>query len=197
MKIKTILQATLLAGLLSAGTTQAADISITGAIDDATGALAALYPPGTTPFTGDLDWNGQLEGVQILLGSDCFTDDASGLPPSSATCGALGVVPILPTGETTYDGTAAAPGASFEQAGSTFDGTSGVLNLLTYSSSFDIFIPISLTFDGSGGGESFADAGGLGTASGAFTVNEVPLPAAAWLFISAIGGLGVIKRFKK
>lgn len=30
-----------------------------------------------------------------------------------------------------------------------------------------------------------------------YGVSEVPLPAAAWLFISAIGGLGVLKRFKK
>lgn len=26
---------------------------------------------------------------------------------------------------------------------------------------------------------------------------EVPLPAAAWLFLSAIGGLGILKRFRK
>ena len=193
---KKLLQATFLAGLLAAGTSQAADIGITGTIDNATGALSALYPP-TTAFTGVLDWSGQLDGVQIRLGGDCFTDDASGLTPASATCGALSVVPILPTGEALYDGTAAAPGSTFEQAGSTFDGTSGVLNLLTFSSLFEVYIPISLTFDGLGEGESFADAGTLGTASGSFTVNEVPLPAAAWLFISAIGGLGVVKRCRK
>lgn len=195
--LKKILQATLLAGFLSAGTGQAAEIGITGAIDSGTGALGTLYSTGTV-FTGVLDWSGQLDGVQILLGSDCFTDDASGtMPPTSATCGTAGVVPILPTGQTVYDGTAAAAGSTFQQAGSTFNGTSGVLNLLAFSSTFNVNIPISLTFDGSGGGTSFADGGFSGTASGPFTVNEVPVPAAAWLFISAIGGLGVVKRFKK
>ncbi len=195
--LKKILQATLLAGLLSAGTGQAAEIGITGTIDAATGALLALYPPGTA-FTGVLDWSGQLDGVQILLGGSCFTDDASGLPTTSATCGALGAVPILATDQTTYDGTAAATGSTFQQTtGTDFDGTSGVLNLLAFSSTFNVNIPISLTFDGSGGGTSFADGGFSGTASGPFTVNEVPVPAAAWLFISAIGGLGVVKRFKK
>lgn len=28
-------------------------------------------------------------------------------------------------------------------------------------------------------------------------ISEVPLPAAAWLFLAAIGGLGIVKRFEK
>lgn len=37
----------------------------------------------------------------------------------------------------------------------------------------------------------------IGAATYDYQIDEVPLPAAAWLFLSAIGGLGVLKRFKK
>jgi hypothetical protein len=175
---------------------QAATISIEGVIDDATGALAVLTPPGTA-FAGDLEWSGVLNGGQVILGGFCFTDDASGLPPTSGTCGALSPVPILPTGETNYDGTPAAPGSTFQQAGTTFDGTSGDLNVLSFSPTFNVYIPILLTFNGDGTGSIFADAGALGLASGPFDVAAVPVPAAAWLFGSGLLGLIGIARRKK
>lgn len=179
-----------------ASVSQAATIGIDGVIDDATGALASLAGVGTV-FTGNLEWTGTLdEGSQVLLGGFCFTTDATGLPPASGTCGALSAVPILPTGETTYDGTPAAPGSTFQQAGTTFDGISGDLNILTFSPTFNAFIPIALTFNGDGTGSVFADAGVLGTASGPFDVAAVPVPAAAWLFGSALFGLAGVARRK-
>ena len=174
----------------------AASVVIDGVIDGATGALASLTPPGTA-FSGTLEWDGTLTAGQVLLGGFCFTDDASGLPPTSGTCGALSAVPILTTGSTTYDGTIAPPGSTFEQVGTTFDGTVGDLNILTFSPTFNAYIPITLSFDGTGTGGVFADAGALGTAFGEFTVvGEVPVPAAAWLFGSALLGLAGIKRRK-
>ena len=180
-----------------ASVTQATTITIDGVIDDSTGALASLTPPGTA-FTGNLEWTGTLdEGSQVLLGGFCFTTDAAGLPPTSGTCGALAAVPILVTGETTYDGTPAAPGSTFEQAGTTFDGSSGDINILTFSPTFNAFIPIVLSFNGDGTGSVFADAGALGTASGPLTYSPVPVPAAAWLFGSGLLGLAGIGRSRK
>jgi hypothetical protein len=164
-------------GLLVLSTfAQAEIVELSGSITGATGALATLAPPGT-PFAGDLDWDvleGELDAGQVTLGGFCFTDDASGAPPTSPTCGALSAVPLLTTGQTTYDGTPAAPGSTFQQAGSTFDGIDGVIELTAFSPTFNATIAITLSFDGFGGGSVFADAGALGTANGPLTVDNFP-----------------------
>jgi len=174
IRISIFLSAVALMGALSINA-QAQALTISGTIDSGTGALAALVAPGTS-FSGGLDWSGTLDGGQVVLGGFCFTDDASGLPPASGTCGAGSAVPILTTGQAIYDGTPAAPGATFQQAGSTFDGTSGVIKIITYSPTFGVLIPIDLTFNGDGTGTVFADAGALGTAtgSGSFVVPSSP-----------------------
>ena len=182
-----------------ASVTQAAEITITGLIDDATGALAALTPPGTA-FSGTLDWDdgsGTLVGGQVLLGGFCFTDDATGLPPTSPTCGALSAVPLLNTGAPGYDGSLNA--GPYDQAGTTFDGTSGDINILAFSPTFNVNIPIAISINGDGTGSVLADAGALGTASGplTYTTSAVPVPAAAWLFGSGLIGLAGIGRSRK
>lgn len=191
-----------LAGALTlsvlATVSQAANISISGAIDTATGALNSIYPPGT-PFTGELDWSGTLDGAQVILGGECFTSNAFGPPASPlGDCGGAqqSVAPILTTGQITYDGigTPAPAGSTFEQVGTTFDGTSGNLNVLVFSPTFGLSIPITLTFNGDGTGSVFADGGPLGTASGPFTTSAVPIPAAAWLFGSGLIGLAAMRR---
>jgi hypothetical protein len=53
---------------------------------------------------------------------------------------------------------------------------------------------LHLHLSGDGTGSLFAGGGLLGTLEGEFEVTYVPLPAAAWLFLSAIGGVGIIKR---
>ena len=150
-------------------TANAAPVAISGEITGGTGALAGLAPPGTA-FAGNLEWTVALDAGRVLLGGFCFTDDASGLPPASASCGALTAVPLLTTGQATYNGTPPPPGSTFEQAGTTFDGTSGVLVLTAFSPTFNVNIGINLVFDGVGGGTVLADAGALGTATGDFTV---------------------------
>jgi len=184
----------LLGALALSAAANAAPISISGTITGGTGALVGLVAPGT-PFTGTLDWNaGSLDGGQVKLGGFCFTDDASGLPPTSPSCGALSAVPLLNTGSPPYTG--ANQAGPYQQAGTTFNGTSGVLKIAAFSPTFNVAIPIDLTFDGLGGGTILANAGFLGTSTGNFTVAPVPVPAAAWLFGSALFGLAGIARRK-
>lgn len=155
----------------------AAPVNISGTITGGTGALLGLVPPGT-PFAGNLDWGaGTLDSAQVNLGAFCFTDDASGSPPASPTCPDMSaVVPMLPTGEVAYNPAGAPPGSTFQQAGTTFDGTTGLLRLATFSPTFNVTIFVDLTFNGDGTGTVFADAGAaLGTSVGEFTVARPPV----------------------
>ena len=166
----------LLGSLFISMSVSASAVLISGSISGGTGALATLAPPGTA-FAGDLDWTGSLVGAKVTLGGFCFTDDASGLnPTTSPTCGSLAVVPLLTTGSPVYNGTPAPPGATFQQAGTTFNGSTGVLKLIAYSPSFSVNVAIDLTFNGDGTGSVSADAGALGTATGAFTVDNFGPP---------------------
>ena len=175
---------------------QAAPV-ISGAITGGDGALISLAPIGT-PFAGELDWSGgTLNGGQVTLGGFCFTDDASGLPPTSPTCGALSAVPLYATGQTSYVGDAPPPGSTYEQAGTTYDGTSGLLKLTAFSPTFGVNIFIDLLFAGDGTGTLNATTVALGSAQGTFDVAPVPVPAAAWLFGSAMLGLAGIGRSRK
>ena len=79
-------------------------------------------------------------------------------------------MPLLVTGSSSYTGALPPPGSTFEQAGTTFDGTTGDLVLNAFSPTFSATIGITLTFNGDGTGTVFADAGALGSASGPFTV---------------------------
>jgi hypothetical protein len=180
-----------------ASVTQAAPVDISGAITGGSGALISLAPPGTA-FAGSLEWSGTLDGGQVTLGGFCFTDDASGTPPTSPTCGPLSAVPLYTTGQTSYNGTAPAPGSTFQQAGTTFDGTSGLLKLTAFSPTFNVNIYIDLLFAGDGTGTLNASTDFLGDAQGTFAVaSAVPVPAAAWLFGSALVGLAGVGRSRK
>jgi hypothetical protein len=153
---------------------------------------------------GELDWDaGALLGGVVELGgivelggttNQCFTTDATGFSGSivSSSCAASSAVsPVLATGETGYvDGPG---GTTFQQAGTTFGGTIGRLSTLVYSPLLGQAFTVDYIFNGDGTGDFFADSG-FGSASGAFEVSAVPLPAAAWLLISALGGLVVAKR---
>lgn len=175
-----------------AAAVQATTISITSQSPDV---LPLPGSPATLlDFSGDLEWNnGTLTSAQILASDFCFTDDALGLPPISPSCGALAAVPILATGVATYDGASPAPGSTFEQAGSTFDGNSGLLKLSSYSPTFGINIFIDLLFDGDGTG-TMTVTSDLGQNDGEFTYSAVPVPAAAWLFGSALIGVVGLNR---
>jgi hypothetical protein len=204
--LRSIYKAMTVIGLSAlAAVAQAAPINIAGTIENGTGALAQLLPLGTA-FAGVFDWSGTLDGGQVSMGDNmagfCFTSDATGLPPTSPTCdAALASLPMLRTGQVVYDGNANAPGSTFEQAGTTFDGNAGLLSITTYAPTAQVWILIDLVFNGDGSGALFAEAGSLGSASGCFSYGGgscevVPVPAAAWLFGSALIGLAGIKRKK-
>ncbi|MDH3637233.1 MAG: VPLPA-CTERM sorting domain-containing protein [Gammaproteobacteria bacterium] len=171
---------------------QALTVDYTGTVLTSTGALASLVPPGTavggpivyddTAVASGLitdDGFGGAPGilsVDVNVGGFCFSTgaDASGCPlqPSS-------LVPIV-----SFD-----PGTAVTFAGGA--PTGGLLNLTAFSPSFSAEIPIMFDLTA---GTFFADGGGLGTASGTFGV--VPIPAAAWLFGSALLGLAGLRRRK-
>lgn len=186
---------------------QAATVNVEGSVAAASGALAALAGPGTN-FDGGFNVDGSdvLSG-QVILAGFCFTSDASGQPAGSASCPVTkSVVPVLATGVTSYDGVPNPAGSTFQQAGSTFDGASGTMALTAFSPSFNVNILLDLVFDaidpatGIGTGSMSASAGILGGASGDFTwqaVNPVPVPAAAWMFGSALLGLASVGRKRK
>ncbi|WP_101760130.1 VPLPA-CTERM sorting domain-containing protein [Oceanicoccus sp. KOV_DT_Chl] len=180
-----------------AAVAHSATVTVSGQIDSASGALASLAPAGT-PFTGDFDFDTQLNSAMVLLSGFCFNTDAAGQPPSSATCPVTkSAVPIFAQGETVYTGAVNPPGTVFDQAGTTFDGTSGLLAILAYSPSFGVNIAIDMLFNSDGTGTLTTNAGFLGGATGSLTWNapsEVPVPAAAWLFGSAVVGLAGVGR---
>ncbi|ROS04920.1 putative secreted protein [Sinobacterium caligoides] len=178
---------------------QAATIIVDGVIDSSTGALASLAPSGTD-FGGDFDFDaGDVSYGNVILAGFCFNSTASGAPPATPDCpSSKSVVPFLTTGSSAYTGDVAAPDATYQQAGTTFDGVDGALKLLAFSPSFGVNILIDVMLNADGSGSLVADAGFLGTAEGALNwqsdAPEVPVPAAAWLFGSAIAGLAAVRR---
>lgn len=177
-----------------AATSQAATISFSGTVGGGTGAFEALFPVGLE-VEGNLNFDTQLNAAQIFIGDICVTGDVSGIPPISPSCGAS-ILPILVTGQTIYNGSPAPDGSTFEQAGTTFDGTSGVLEITAFSVPFYAAIPITLNFAADGTGTMFMTGTSLGTSTGDFTwaASAVPVPAASWLFGSALVGLAGLVR---
>lgn len=194
------------AALSTVASISQAAIVVTGGVENATGALLSLAGPGTA-FDGGFEMTGtDVNSGMVLLAGFCFNSDATGAPPASASCpSSKSAVPVLATGQASYDGSIVHPaGTTFQQAGSDFDGEGGTMKLIAYSPSFNVNILLDLVFDdidpvtNTGTGTMVADAGILGTASGTFTyVNEVPVPAAAWLFGSALVGLAGVGRRRK
>ena len=146
-----------------------ANITINGTITSATGALALLTPVGTA-YSGDFTFNSGLEYGLINLSGFCFSTTAVSLPPTSADCaGTSSTVPVLARDTTAYTGETPAPGTLYDQAGSTFDGASGTVNILAFSPSFNLNITINVVFNADGTGTMIANAGILGTAMGTLT----------------------------
>ncbi len=177
---KTLLSGALLS-FAFAMNAQALVVDYVGTVVTSTGALATLVPPGTpvggpilyddaAVATGTVGPLGVLS-IDVNVGGFCFSTgpDATGCPTGGA------YVPVT----------------SIDAAAITFAGTTptgGFLDITTFSPSFGIFIPIS--FDLTAG--TFLATSPLGDASGTFA--PIPIPAAAWLFGSALLGLLGVRR---
>ncbi|MCB1701838.1 MAG: VPLPA-CTERM sorting domain-containing protein [Halioglobus sp.] len=172
--------------VMMASGAQAATFSYAGVVSNATGAFAALTPVGTA-IAADITYDdgavaaglagpGDVDAILATLGGFCFS--------YNVVCSVGTTVPIT-----------SIPGAAATFAGGS--PTGGTLSVVAFSPSFQLSIPIE--FDLTAGTFS-ASGGALGGVDGTFVYapSEVPLPAAAWLFGSALFGLvGVARRKAK
>jgi hypothetical protein len=94
---------------------------------------------------------------------------------------------------------------SFDLGGSQRGDTNSVdVSMGSWSTSLvrnsgDPLAPVSFTFSTTGGSLVFHNHGGdnIGAILDNVTVSAVPVPAAAWLFVSALSGLGILSRRRK
>ncbi len=208
---KKLLQATFLAGLLAAGTSQAANFySYSGEITSCPASAFCTAPVITgSAITAELELatiQGATVGDNAVI--DYLFTITSDSPPLEST-----FYPLL--------GNNGSDGSSITLGTPTIDNPAGLTGALVFQLLDDPAVDPSPGFEAAGlyviidlatgNGQTCAQyvaAGRTCTATGTnpneiaafegqFVVSEVPLPAAAWLFISAIGGLGVVKRFRK
>ena len=162
---------------------QAATLTYTGEVTDATGAFTALTPIGT-PVGGPLEVDdtalaagsigiADIISIDVNVGGFCF---ATG----TGTCGGVGtLVPITSIDSAAITGTSGTLGGSFA--------------VTAFSPTFNVSIPITFDLDA---GTFSADGGALGTVSGIGSLEAapVPVPAAVWLFGSALLGMMGVRR---
>ncbi|MEM7083663.1 MAG: hypothetical protein AAF465_13110 [Pseudomonadota bacterium] len=163
---------------------QAATLTITGEVTTAGGAFVALTPIGT-PVGGPIvvDDTALASGsigiadiisIDVNVGGFCFATGAG-------DCGGMGtIVPITSIDSAAITGSSGTLGGSF--------------SVTAFSPTFMVSIPIVFDLDA---GTFSADGGALGTVGGTVSVEApapVPVPAAVWLFGSALLGLMGIRR---
>ena len=184
VRISFIMAAAALVSALSMSS-QAATLTYSGVVTESLGAFAGLLPVGTlasgdivvtdASFMGGASLAGDITDIGVAVGGFCFTFGAG-------TC-AGAVVPIT----------------SIDDAALTYPGGSevnGFMSVTAFSPTFNVSIPIDFCFTC---GTFDADGGFLGSVSGTgdATAPVVPIPAAAWLFGSALLGLVGIRRRAK
>ncbi|MFK8030266.1 MAG: hypothetical protein AB8G18_08490 [Gammaproteobacteria bacterium] len=162
----------------------AATLTYEGGVTDATGAFIALTPPGSTPVGGPIVVDdaalaagsigiADILSIDVNVGGFCFAT-------AGGDCGGAGtLVPIESIDSAAITGTAGTLGGSF--------------SVTAFSPTFMVSIPIFFDLDA---GTFAADGGALGTVSGVGTLEAapVPVPAAVWLFGSALLGLMGLRR---
>ncbi len=161
----------------------AATLTYSGEVTGATGAFVALTPLGT-PVGGPISVDdaalaagsigiADILSIDVNVGGFCF---ATG----TGDCGGMGtLVPITSIDTAMITGTSGTLGGSF--------------SVTAFSPTFMVSIPIVFDLDA---GTFSADGGALGTVSGIGSLEAapVPVPAAVWLFGSALLGMMGIRR---
>ena len=160
---------------------QAGVLTLSGVVTVATDAFSALTPAGT-PILGpisiaDSAFGGtaglaDIESIDVSVGGFCFSTETPSACP----------LPGADVAITSLD--ADAIDLSSLPAG-------GTLAVTATTSAMFGMAPVAIMFD-FGAGTFFADGGALGTVEG--TVELVPIPAAVWLFGSAMLGLIGLRR---
>ena len=184
MKTKSLLA--IMSALAFAPSAFATSFTISGSFSG-TGAVAPTSIEAS--FAGTFDDTGvSMSGVSLVTG----TVDGFLLSPNPFGTTTVGLSDVA-LGATFFDGTLIA--VNFRGlAGAATSGQDGFFvqyfaNGLLQSAGWSSANELSInTFDSSGGGNS--------QVTGSATISAVPLPAAAWLFLSAIAGLFGIKRLR-
>lgn len=204
MFLKTLKQISVIAATSFAITTQAATIQLDGTITSCAGLCLVLSANGNA-VTATYDDTFQaapsisIEGQASTLGftNSMYAPDVTVFP---APFGALAGIPTPKAGVgpvASFDGSTSVdisttPGQQVTVFG--IGSTSGapiwgIFDLV--NNSFDAYL---FTTDMDGISSNGLTAGILPLASGTFTATTVPVPAAAWLFLSAFGGLLSLKK---
>lgn len=168
-----------------ATTAQAVVINYDGVVTGATGAFAGLIGPGTV-ISGPIDYD-DAAVASGLVGPTDFND-------ITISVGAF----CFATGSGCAVGASVVPITSIPNAAVTFSAgepTGGSFDVIAFSPTFQASVPIAFDLTA---GTFFGDGAFLGTVEGTFAPSSpVPVPAAAWLFGSAMLGLAGIGRSRK
>lgn len=169
-------------------TAQAAVINYEGAVTTTTGAMIGLIPPplpamdgfieyDDTAIAGGLAGPGDILGMQVNIGAICVAIDVAGCAPGTIAT----PITMISAAAVTFDALGNPTGGSMTAVG----------NLTT-----PITLTLPVIFDLTAGTWS-ADGGFFGTVGGTFAPAVIPVPAAAWLFGSALLGLAGVGRKRK
>ena len=186
MKKSIVLAAAALASVLSFNS-QAAVIQYSGAVTTTTGAMIGLIPVIPLSMNGFIEYDdaaiagglagpADILGMQVNIGAICVAIDTAGCAP----------------------GTIATPITSISSAAVTFSPlavlpTGGSMTAVgNLTTPITLTLPVIFDFDA---GTWTADGGFFGTVGGTFAA--IPVPAAAWLFGSALLGLAGVSRKRK
>jgi hypothetical protein len=191
MNVKMI--AALTAGLLSAAPAFASNVVIDFESVTSGAPVGNLYNSVGASF--DLDALGFANSA-----SDTFYSNAPSplgvMSPvgSSATMNAISNVSFVGTVAFFYSSAVSGSVAVYSGANGT-GSLLGTIALVANSPDFSTWQQASLDFAGEA--RSILFGGAIGAGIDNITVNAVPLPAAAWLLLSGLGGLGALRRRKR